>query len=206
MLIDVKKGYWYRFQLTLNDKPEPGHSNLTLYADGFTISSARKAMINEIIYSITSVAQAALDSGLNYLPIKRFEIEYNPYYFIEDEFGTRFPVSRDSRSLCCYARGLTYEEKNMPADEKPGLEKFGFKNFNIPSDDRELTETEVDELLKVITKATKEKFKEEWKRVKDYRDNYAKQHLISTMQYLLDDGKVTKEDLLSYAKEFAEEK
>ena len=205
MLIDVKKGYWYRFKLVLDDQPAEGYNNLVLYADSFTILTARKAMVNEIIYNITSVAQAALNRGLDFLPVKRFEIEYNPYYFLEDENGSRFPVSRDSRTLGCYARGLSYEEKNMPADEKPGFEKYGFKNFDIPSEDRELTEAEVNDLLKSIADLTKDAFDEELKRVKDYRDNYAKQHITNEMQYLLKNTDITKEELLAVVKEFVEE-
>lgn len=205
MLIDVKKGYWYRFKLVLDDKPVEGHDNNTFYADSFTILTARKAMVNEILYNITIIAQVALNRGLDFLPVKRLEIEYNPYYFLEDENGTRFPVSRESRTLCWYSRGLSYEEKHMPADEKPGFEKFGFKNFDIPSEDRELSEAEVSDLLKSIVELTKEVFDEELKRVKDYRDNYAKQHITNEMQYLLKNTDVTKEELLAVVKEFVEE-
>ena len=204
MLIDIKKGYWYRFKLILDDKPKEGYNNLVLYADSFTILTARKAMVNEIIYNITSVAQAALYRGLDFLPVKRFEIEYNPYYFIEDENGTRFPVSRESRTLGCYARGLSYEEKNMPVNEKPGFEKFGFKNFDIPSEDRELTDVEVNELLESIAELTKDVFDNELKRVRDYRDGYAKQHITNEMQYLLKNTDITKEELLAVVKEFVE--
>lgn len=204
MLIDVKKGYWYRFKLVLDDKPVEGHDNTTFYADSFTILTARKAMVNEILYNITIIAQAALNRGLDFLPVKRFEIEYNPYYFLENEIGTRFPVSRESRTLGCYARGLSYEEKNMPTDEKPGFEKFGFKSFDIPSEDRELSEVEVNDLLKSIVELTKDAFDEELKRVKDYRDNYAKQHITNEMQYLLKNTSSTKEELLAIVKEFVE--
>ena len=93
MLIDVKKGYWYRFKLVLDDKPVEGHDNTTFYADSFTILTARKAMVNEILYNITIIAQAALNRGLDFLPVKRFEIEYNPYYFLEDENGTQLQKS-----------------------------------------------------------------------------------------------------------------